>query len=149
MHRYKLYLAGPVTGLSYKDAINWRNEVSELLIDDFDCVSPLRGYDVLTNENNIKPSYENSILTTQRAIMFRNCFDVSRIDGMFVCFLNTAKVSIGTIMEISLAHWLRKPIVLVMDNNNVHNHPMIMQSTPYVVNTINDGIKLVKDIFLH
>jgi nucleoside 2-deoxyribosyltransferase len=56
------------------------------------------------------------------------------------------RVSIGTVMEIAWAHAYGKPVVLVMEEGNVHDHPMIRECSPFIVHTLDEGIELVNAI---
>ena len=65
---------------------------------------------------------------------------------MFVNFLGALEVSIGTVMEISWATLLRKPVVIVAEPNNIHLHPMVRESTAFIVPTLEDGIEVTVEV---
>lgn len=143
-----LYLAGPITGLSYEQATRWREIVSHTLGDDFDCYSPMRNKGYLLNEVCIADRYTRYVMSTEQAIMFRDMFDVQRTDGLFINFLGATQVSKGTVMEIAVAWYLRKPIIIVMEKDNIHQHAMVRQSTPFIVETLDEGIDVAIRLFL-
>jgi hypothetical protein len=57
-------------------------------------------------------------------------------------------VSKGTIMELAWAFHLRKPVVVVMeDEGNLHDgHPMLLETYDFRVPTIDAGIDLARII---
>lgn len=149
MPKAKLYLAGPITGESWNGATNWRTYVGDALADvGIEGVSPLRSKEYLLNEVAIADRYDEYILSTSKGIFTRDFYDVSRVDGLFVNFLGAKKVSIGTVMEIAYAWSLRKPIIVVMDKDNIHQHSMLREASGWIVDTIEDGIHVAKNVFL-
>lgn len=145
----RIYLAGPITGESWGGATDWRKQVGDALADvGIEGVSPLRSKEYLLNEVAIADRYDQHILSTSKGIFTRDFYDVSRVDGLFVNFLGAKKVSIGTVMEIAYAWSLRKPIVVVMDKDNMHQHSMLREASGWIVDSIEDGIHVVKNVFL-
>ncbi len=144
-----LYLAGPITGESWNGATDWRTQVSLALgAAGIEGISPLRSKEYLLNEVAIADRYDEHILSTSKGIFTRDFYDVSRVDGLFVNFLGAKKVSIGTVMEIAYAWSLRKPIIVVMDKENMHQHSMLRESAGWVVDTIEEGIHVAQNVFL-
>jgi nucleoside 2-deoxyribosyltransferase len=142
-----VYLAGPITGCSYNEATDWRRYVANKLRPGVDCLSPLRGKEYLSQEGEIKGSYEDTVLSSAKAIMSRDRFDVMRADAVFINFLGAKKASIGTVMEIAWANYMHKPIVVAMEKSgNPHDHPMIMEACPFVVDNIDNAVEVLKHI---
>lgn len=140
----KVYLAGPITGESYKSATDWRQYMIDYLPNGITALSPLRGKYYLEKFKDIADSYENISLSSSRGITTRDRFDVMSSDVIFVNLLGAKSVSIGTVMEIAWADILRKPIILVMeDESNIHEHAMIREVVGFRVNNIDDGIKIL------
>jgi len=142
--QFLAYLAGPITGLAYESATDWRQYVIDRLPPHIVGVSPLRGKDYLPKEENLKEQYpELHPMSTEDGIMTRDFFDVHRADALLVNFLEATRVSIGTVMEISWAHMLRKPVVVVMEKDNIHQHPMLRKASSLIVPSLDAGIDLV------
>lgn len=138
-----LYLAGPITGLSYGESVNWREYVSNHLPEYIAAVSPMRGKQYLDKEQVIALSYEDIPLSCRKGITCRDRYSVMACDMLFVNLLGATKVSIGTVMEIAWADMLRKPIVLVMEKEgNVHEHPIIQEVVGFHVHTLDEGIAI-------
>jgi nucleoside 2-deoxyribosyltransferase len=143
-----IYLAGPITGYSYEQTVGWRNDVTKALGDDFLCFSPMRHKEHLQNETSIKDTHDEHIMSTQRSIFGRDMYDVQRSDALFVNLLGATRVSIGTIMELTLAWYLRHPVIICMEDDNVNQHAMVRESTPWVVRSVEEGISVLKTLYL-
>lgn len=140
-----VYLAGPITGLTYGNATNWREYASRGLAEiGIETASPLRFKDFLKGELSIADNYAEHPLATSKAITTRDRWDVSRADVVLVNLLGAEKVSIGTVMEIGWADAFRKPLVLVMEEGNIHWHSMLTEASGYIVPTLNDGLNVVQ-----
>ncbi len=137
--QFLLYLAGPITGVSFGDCTDWRDSVAKKLPPHIIGVSPLRGKQFLNKESSIKDSYENHPLASQKGITVRDRFDVMRADAILVNLLGAKKVSIGTVMEIAWADLLRKPIIVAMEPENIHSHSMLRESSNYLVPTLEEA----------
>lgn len=143
----KLYLGGPITGLSWEECTDWRQDLALQLSDVADCYSPLRHKHYLCEEKEIRDDYPNTFFSTQRAIFGRDMFDVRTSDILFVNFIGAKRVSIGTVLEIGAAWEGRKTIVIVMEPGNIHQHSMIRELTPWVVDTLEAGVEVVKSLY--
>lgn len=142
-----LYLAGPITGLSYGGTTTWRGEVAKELGDALECLSPMRGKDYLLQETTVPDSYEDKILSSQRAIFCRDMWDCMRCDIVLVNLLGATHVSIGTVMEIAWATSQKKPIILVMEEaGNIHEHAMLREACAFRVTNLDAAITLIKTI---
>jgi nucleoside 2-deoxyribosyltransferase len=128
-----IYLAGPITGLSYGKSTDWRRWMARRLSPEIVPLSPMRGKDYLKDEQHIGSAYEQHPMSTEAAIIGRDRFDVmTRCDAVMVNVLGAKKVSIGTVIEIGWADAARKPIILLIeDEGNVHDYPMIRQAATY------------------
>lgn len=141
-----LYLAGPITGLSYGEATDWRQYVANLLPEFIIPVSPMRGKQYLKNEMSISKSYEDIPLSCQKGITCRDRHGIMSCDMLFVNLLGAKNVSIGTVMEIAWADLLRKPIVLVIDSDNIHDHPMIKEVVGFQVDNLDKGVAIANAV---
>jgi nucleoside 2-deoxyribosyltransferase len=110
-------------------------------------LSPMRGKQRLREiaaGSVILDSYEDNHLTSVKGINTRDYNDVMRCDAVFVNFLGATKVSIGTVMEIAWAKAFLKPVVCVMDKDNIHNHSMLNYSCGYIVDTLDEGVAILQ-----
>jgi nucleoside 2-deoxyribosyltransferase len=143
-----VYLAGPVTGLSYDRVTTWRSEAKDRLLPHIDCADPMRGFDHLRHETKLKYTYIDHPFTTRRGIMMRDYFDVCRSTALLVNLLDAPDKSAGTIMELAWAFHLRKPVVVIMEpEGNLHDlHPMLMETYDFRVSTLEAGIETARII---
>jgi hypothetical protein len=146
MPKKTIFLAGPLTGVSYKDALKWREYVESKLPADIIAFSALRGKIYLAKEYVLKASYPEHLLTTPQGTITRDRYDVSRCDALFVNFLDTDKVSIGTIMEMAWADSRRIPIILAMENGNIHDHAFVRQVAAFVTRDLDEAIQTAVDV---
>ncbi len=157
----RVYLAGPITGLSFEGCTDWREyAIKELSTVGITGLSPLRATDYLQGESIIEDSYENTALSSSRGIITRDRWDTTRCDVILVNFLGAARVSIGTIMELAWADLSRIPSIVVMEPSqfeatgttpsvgNVHEHAMIREATGFRVETLEEGLNIAKAILL-
>lgn len=143
MSRYIAYLAGPITGLSYGNAVDWRDEFCDLLPEEIEGMSPLRGKHYLENEDSIAAAYEDIVLSSSRGIITRDYNDCKRSDIVIANFLGAQKVSIGTVMEIAWAKAFQIPAIVVMEKEgNPHDHPMINESTGFRVDSLREAVDI-------
>lgn len=144
-----VYLAGPITGLSWGDATDWQDyAIKSLAKDNIRGLSPLRCKDYLKNEDALAVQYDTYVLSTGKGITTRDRWDCLRCDALLVNLLGAKKVSIGTMMELGWASAAHKPIILVMeDEGNPHDHSMVREVYGFVVNTLDHGLAVVKAMF--
>lgn len=152
----KVYLAGPIRGLNYNEATEWREQAKAQLADvGIDAMSPMRAKEYLKALTNVggdklADSYEHKPLSTMKAIVTRDRHDCQKSD-MVIMYLKGAKtVSIGSVLEVAWADAARVPIVLVMekDKTNPNEHGMIREMCGFHVETLEEAIYIVKSVLL-
>jgi nucleoside 2-deoxyribosyltransferase len=145
-----VYLAGPITGLTWNEAVGWREYVASVLRSDgITCWSPLRGKDFLQSVGRIADSYPGvHPLSSPAGIVARDRWDVQRADVVLANLTGTKRASIGTILELAWADSARVPVVGVWEEGNVHDHAMIRQIVPYVVRDLDHGLEVVRSLLL-
>ena len=150
MAKPNVYLAGPITGLSYGGSVDWRNSVKSQLADiNITGISPMRHKDYLVGQAVVPDSIEDKVMSSQRGIFARDYWDVRRCDAIFVNLLDAQTVSIGTVMEIAWAWAHQKPCVLTMENDsNIHEHPMLREACPFRVDTVDEGVDIIARLLL-
>lgn len=145
---YLAYLAGPITGLSFGESVDWREKFSLLVAPKVQGLSPMRCKDYLKDEAKIAHSYPTP-LSCPKAIISRDFNDCKRCDILVANFLGSDKVSIGTTMEIAWAYSFRIPIILIMEKDlNPHEHPMIREAAGFYAETVKDAANMTKAILL-
>lgn len=148
----RIYLAGQIAGLSYEGTVSWRSEAAYELGLDFLCFSPMRAKEFLqeTGVEVKKGMFTDPIkdaLTSPKGIVARDHNDVMICDAVLMNLLEPTKVSIGTMIEIGWAHAYRKPIILVMDRGNIHDHTMVTEIASFIVPDLESGIRIIQALF--
>lgn len=136
----RIYLAGPMTGLTWDQANEWRLKVAaELKPHGIECYSPMR-WDHRLNSNCI--DYAHDI----PEILRRDFYDVMQSDLIYADFTVCSSdiVSFGTVSEVAWGYALRKPTVMVAPKSSIYHHPWMLEMADYVRHTMEDGINTVR-----
>ena len=165
-----VYLAGPITGLTYGDARHgWREEFAAMMPAHIIPLSPMRGKDFLMGEKNLKGDpnmYPTNPLARPSGIVARDRNDVRTCDIVVACFLGAGyHASIGTAVEFGWADAYRKPVVMVIEDEpsaevtqagvtvhlpspigkrNIHLHAFLTEIAGYRVNNLEEAAQIVK-----
>lgn len=143
-----VYLAGPITGLTFDGCTDWREHAARALAPDIDAFSPMRQKHFLADRGKLEGAYDTHPLSTAKGITTRDRFDCTGCDVILMNLLGATRVSIGTMIEVGYAAIARRPIVLVMEPGNIHEHPMLAEEAGYRVQTLDEGISIVRSILL-
>jgi nucleoside 2-deoxyribosyltransferase len=144
-----VYLAGPITAKTIKEANDWRDDVVRKLEQ-----SGIRGISPLRCEPPRGDRYSLSDADprfgTARAIGSKNVMDVQMCDMTLAYlpkFLNEPWPSLGTISELSWAHIIGKPTILVSDDERITHHPVIDANSGWIVPTLDDAVAVIVGVF--
>lgn len=151
--RPTVYLAGPIAGLSYDGATDWRDYAAhQLEPKGIKTLSPMRAKEYLKDFGVLSKGCvaegKLDVLSSPRAIMTRDRFDATRCDVLLVNLFGAKSVSMGTVMEIAWADLCRTPIVCVMEAGNIHEHGMVNEAIGYRVGNLEHAMHVVKAILL-
>lgn len=144
--RGTVYLAGPISGLSYEGATDWRNDVCvELAEFGITGLSPMRHKEYLLGETTLADAYDDDplkALSTSKAITTRDRWDCQRADLVLMNLAGATKVSIGSMIEIGWADAARVPIVGVLGEDDLHYHAMVRECLGWVVPTLEEAVDI-------
>jgi len=142
-----VYLAGPVTGLNYKECNGWREyAIGELAKSQIIGISPIRFKEHL-NDGRIILDSDNTLLEGDKGVTLRARLDIKNCDLMLANLLRTKEVSKGTMIEYGWADAFGKPIISVIEKErNVHEHPIIRELTGFRVESLEEGLEVVRKI---
>lgn len=156
----QVYLAGPITGLGFDDAVTWREWVIERLDGAAVCKSPMRLKDHLKTVDNFDPRGEaGNRLSTAHAIFARDAWDVRESNIMLAYLGGSTVASVGTCVEYGIAHATGTYIITVMPDNEViphdtggsqtrstnpHDHAFIHQASALVVPTLDEACRIIE-----
>lgn len=150
-----VYLAGPILGLSYGSCNNWREyAIDELLKEGITGLSPMRAKESLKKYSKLVDRTIKHVLDADSGITTRDMWDVRRSDAVLFNLLDSKQVSIGTMIEYGWASAFNKPIVSVMEKKdsekrNVHEHAIVRRLSGYRVETLEEGLNVVKALFAY
>jgi nucleoside 2-deoxyribosyltransferase len=141
----KVYLAGPITGHTYDGAEDWRALAREVLgRHGIEAFSPLRGKEYLRAEGMIGAYVQSeAVMSSPKGITTRDRWDCTRVDIVLVNFVGAERISVGTCIELGWADGARVPIVAVMPEGNVHEHPMVEELVGFRVHTLGEALALI------
>lgn len=145
-----VYLYGPITGLNYAGAQDWRTWMREQLAPHgIDAVSPLRAKDYLAALPSIsghgRDYADMGVLSTPPAVLARDKFDVLRADMLVGNFLGADRVSIGSMFEQAWAHQNHTPIASALEaTGNPHDHMFFTQTLGFRV----ASLEALRDVVL-
>lgn len=149
----KVYLSGPITGLTYKQArCGWRKEVGDTLSrSGIGVLSPMRHEGHLAELEKKKITEEvlkpiNHFFSQPKMIVEKDFLDIDAADIMLVNFLGAKKVSQGTIAEMGYAYAKDKSIITVMDNDNVHNSVFVREMSAAVLDNMEDAVHVIQSL---
>lgn len=148
-HKPRIYLAGPIFGKTYEEATGWRNYVTTKLAPHIICISPLEAESLLGNEHQVlKYSYESDVANTIKSIVARDRYYIAKSDCLFCNFTNATSPSFGSVIEIAWADTLRIPVMVIMEKDNLHKHPFLLELASWVVDDLETGINIVENFLL-
>lgn len=146
MSKFKVYLAGPISGLTYDEAQDWRHAFAATMPLSIECYSPLRVKHFLREHGVLEQSYPHHPLSTDRGIMTRDHNDVRTADALVVNLQDAPKASIGTIMEIAWAYAYGVPVIAILDEQ--HDHPMIREAVGFRVSSLDEAAGIIEALLL-
>ncbi len=128
----RVYLSGPITGLTPKEASEWRDHATERLVGEGDFVvrDPLRGTArrFPRRRTFVRRNYPDVPQMSGRAFVMRDYHDVENSEATLCNLLGAKIVSIGSVCEVAWAMSQRKILVIVMEERgNVHDHEFLKE----------------------
>jgi len=141
-----VYLCGPITGMTLPEATNWRRTVVAALAGEARFIDPTRDNSDTTrqSENAATRSLTAGRLLHGKRTVTRDRFDVRRADLVLACFLGAKTVSIGSVGEIFWADAMGKPVIVVREEDNLHNHDMLNEIAGWIFDNLDEAIVQVK-----
>lgn len=147
MLEYLIYLTGPIGGCSYAGATTWRHQFTKMLAGyNAKCLSPMRGKEYLAAETSIDGVEYDTPLSCPKGVYTRDRWDSMRCDLMVANLRGAAGVSIGTMVEWGWADSQGTPIIVVMAENDIHDHILIRGGPGFRVETLEEAAELAKAI---
>lgn len=139
----KICFARPITGLSYDEvAGSYDSTKDNLLKMGYEHVYfAFTGKSYLKDETSFMASGYKHSLSTDHAITLRDRWMVKQSDVFFLNLLGTTKVSIGCMMELAWAFDNGKHVVTLMEENNIHSHAFVIESSHVIYRTEDEAMR--------
>src|SRR6476469_8136640 len=96
-----IYMAGPITGLTYQEATGWRKQVREALPDDWKILDPMRGKSHLRGMGALAANFDSGMDAVSRDL--QDIRDADVVLAHFAASPTATSVSLGTSCEIGYA----------------------------------------------
>lgn len=142
-----VYLAGPITGLTYEQAQDWRLWFRRTCPAPWACLDPLRGFEHLNDGTQLPDTFQGEFDAVARDLT-----DISSCDVVVVNLAGAERISIGTMCELGYARAKGKFIVTVLDGDsyyfggsvrNPHDHLFVRQMSDVVVAQLPEAIDAI------
>lgn len=145
-----IYLGGPMSGLTWRDALEWRRTVEDKLHSQWRLISPVKqqvGQD-LDEIITVQSQDDNKLLLhhTATGVTSQDEFYIDQSDWLLCYFLNAQRVSIGTIWEIGYAWGKGKKILSVVEKGSIHDHPFVRRRSHVFTPNLSEAIEFFKAI---
>jgi len=144
----RVYLAGPITGLTFEEATGWREEVTDVLTSlGYEVFNPLRGEIELARSHAETP-IEATTKAGRASVFKRDTFDVRRSDIIVADLTGIGMRSVGTLFELGYAHAMGKMIIALVDKppKGKKYHPFISGCAASVLHSLDDLYTLMSEL---
>jgi nucleoside 2-deoxyribosyltransferase len=153
-----VYLAGPITGLSYADALDWRAEVRERLAESsphVECIDPMRAKRHLAGVQRIGPHGHGGALLSSHAVVARDLWDVDRSDVVLMNLSGAREVSVGSMVELGRASVRRSFVIVVLpaeetgsdnEGRNPHDHLFVHELASTVAKSLDEALAIIESM---
>lgn len=143
----KIYFVHPITGLDYETVMKYYNDMRAVL-SQYEHLCPMvcKGY--LAGDKSFRATGYANPISTNHAIVGRDCWMVHQSDIVYADFTGATKVSIGCVMELAWAMLLRKHVVIVMTKENPHYHSFVLEAANIVFESSEQAIDYLQRLAL-
>ena len=129
----KVFLIGPIRGVTREESLTWRKKATEYLSTKFEVTHALRGRE------------EKETFTDYKAAVIRDLCDVKNADILLVNDTLDGCSMIGTSMEVFYAFQQNKPIIIF---GNAHNKDYFLNYHTHLrINTLEEACDVLIKMF--
>ena len=150
MNKKFIYLAGPIAGCTREEAVEWREYVVSMLPHAIVGISPLRCEPLKEGMTYTEEGASPKMWSDTRAIATKNWLDTESCDLVLAYLpkeLNDRRPSYGTVIEIGWAIGLRKPLIVVSDDKQLMDHPLIKHNASWRLDNLEDACEVINGLF--
>jgi hypothetical protein len=147
-----IYLAGAMSGLTWREALGWRRECEAELSKDWCLINPVRAQvrDDQMDEIIKLPSKEEylPLHLTSSGICAQDEFFINKSDWLLCYYVNAKGPSFGTVWEQAKAWEAGKLILSVITPGSLHDHPFTRRRSHVFTPHLHEAIDFFKAIAL-
>ena len=137
----KVYLAGPITGLEFDEATDWRAEeaafVRNLRLEGYEALSPMRDKEQYRINGPLTAFFDEGASAVQQDIC-----DIEESVAVIMNVLGAGQVSLGCMAEMGYAFACDRPVILVTEGeSNPHHHVFTDYMATVIVSNLEDALK--------
>lgn len=143
----RIYIAGSISGKDVEEVKDYFNETTWMLRSlNYEVLSPMTGKGKLRTEAKYRAKDYRHPIATNRAIIGRDRWMVGQADVVYCNLYGASHVSIGSMMELAWARELRKHTIVVMEEDNVHQHAFVLQCADIIFPTPEEAEEYLADL---
>ena len=143
----KIYIAYPLTGRNFREVESYiLDRVGTLNFFGYEVFHPLIFKSHLRKEKSLKAGGYKHPLSCDHAIIERDFWMINHADIIYMNLLDAEKVSIGCMMELAWAYQLRKHVVLIMEEGNVHDHAFVREAADVLFDNEVDALNYLRKL---
>lgn len=136
-----VYLAGPMSGLTWKEMSEWRCEAAEKLqVHGLQTITPTRAKPFLKDPALIRRRWIRDVAVSRRD---RN--DLKNASAVLMNLSMTEAISIGTMVELGWADAFGVPVILVVQPGAVQ-HVFLRALATEIVYSLEEGITAILEL---
>ena len=136
MNKPKLYLAGKMSGLTFDQMNSWRLKATQMLDENFHIINPCNYYNF---------EIDRSTYTDHEVKQF----DLWLVKNSNIVLVNLDYPdSIGTAIELHMAHDEWDIPVIAYGGQNVEVHPWMLESITKRCDTLEDAVNHINSFYL-
>jgi nucleoside 2-deoxyribosyltransferase len=139
-----VYLGGPITGLTYRQAQAWRQDKAFRLSLDILGLDPLSPLDQHGPPSDLdiplNAFFEEQIGVDVSTVVLGDLKMIEASDIVLFNFLDSDHASIGSAAELGWANAKGKPIVSAVKQDTVHHHPFVTVLSKEIAPTLDAAL---------
>ena len=144
---YKIYLAHPMSGLSWEEVEKYYTKARKILGKmGYTILHPMIAKKELSGTIFNPAGEDNSFVITPHAITRRDYWMVRQSDIIFVDLSNVKEKSIGCISEVAVGYNCGKHVIGIMEKDNIHRHAFMSEQLDITFETYCQAIKYLQKL---
>ena len=144
----KIYCVHPISGRSADEVFEYYDRTQKQLTEiGYDVFIPMFGKGNLRTVKKFRAKDEHlSPLTKNHAIVGKDKWMVNQSDILYANFLGASDVSIGSMFELAWGSNAGKQVIVVMEEENIHQHAFVLEAATIIFETTEDAMKYLTQL---